>query len=153
MEQVNKPSTYVITVMWLQVVSLIPLTFFCVDLLVDARTWMSTLVLSLTALAVVAFGALGVLTAILILRGRWWAWWIELCYTVLPVSVAIDAVASFKGFSAVTKPETFVDVVGEAANLAIVPLILVTPFCCFLMASRWRKRELASRIRTENGQS
>lgn len=151
MERVNRPSTIVTVLMWLQIVNLIlGLVFiFGVFLLIVTQGKRSEDVPLLAVIAVVAYVGLGVFTARSILRGHYWAWWLELFYTFPLVSMAIKTISQFKGFATPIDPESFMDNIGVAIKLTMVPFFLVAPFICLLMAIQWRKREVASRGPTE----
>ena len=151
MKRVNKPSTIVTVLMWLQIVNLIlGLVFmFGVFLLIVTREKRLEGVPLLAVAAVVVYVGLGVFTARSILRGHYWAWWLELLYTFPLVSMAIKTISQFKGFATPIDPESFMDNVGAAIELTMVPFFLVAPFSCIMLAKQWQRRELASKTPTE----
>ena len=155
MEQVNKPSSLVTVLMWLQMSNLIVgMVFIVVVFIVIIIEGKQSVVALLPAVAaVVAYGGLGVFTARSILRGNHWAWWLELLYTVPLVSIAIKTISQFKGFATPINPDSFMENIGVAIDLVWAPLFLVAPLSCVMLAYQWRRREVAFKSSANNEQA
>jgi hypothetical protein len=108
-EQINKPSTSVTVVMWLQMAYLVLGLLFIVAVFVaggvSGELTIGDSISGVLALAAVV--GMGIFTAKSILRGRHWAWWIEFLYTAPLVATALKNIKEFKGFTPVTEPLVF----------------------------------------------
>jgi hypothetical protein len=145
-DQINKPSTPVTVVMWLQMAYLILGLILIAGVIAFAvvRGEMTVGDSLLGVLALAAIVGLGVFAAKSILRGRHWAWWIEILYTAPLVSTALKNIKEFRGFTPLTDPQVFMrETMGEAVGLLVVPFFLATPIICVWMSILWRKREVA----------